>query len=213
MPSRNTLLGKRALDLGLGFIIFVTAIPFLLFGALVVVLGSGFPLFYFQERVGRNGKVFRLVKFRSMRANELSMAAVGQVRSDHSLVTPAGRFVRRFKLDELPQIVHVLSGEMSLVGPRPVPPEIAAGYDDFQRRRLEVRPGMTGWAQVNGNIELSWDERIALDIWYVDHFAVASDLRILWSTWSVVFKGELPRRENLDQALAYAQHIKNIAPH
>jgi lipopolysaccharide/colanic/teichoic acid biosynthesis glycosyltransferase len=145
--------------------------------------------------------------FRSMRVNDFSPLRVGQVRGEHPLVTPVGRWIRRLKVDELPQLLNVLRGDMSLVGPRPALVDQVESYTDFQRRRLEMRPGMTGWAQVNGNIELEWAERILLDIWYIDHCSPWLDLRILWRTSAVVIFGERSNRQALKDAYAYANRF------
>jgi lipopolysaccharide/colanic/teichoic acid biosynthesis glycosyltransferase len=118
-----------------------------------------------------------------------------------------GRWIRRYKVDELPQLLNVLRGDMSLIGPRPAMPEHKQKYTAFEYRRLSIRPGMTGWAQVNGGMELSWPERIVLDVWYIDHRSLWLDIAILWQTLAVVIFGEEPDRAALEEALAYADHI------
>src|SRR5262249_21651862 len=115
-----------------------------------------------------------------------------------------GRWIRRFKVDELPQLINVLRGEMSLIGPRPNIPEEVRKYTPFQRRRSNVRPGMTGWAQINGGIEISWPDRILLDVWYVEHRSLWLDAEILWRTAGVIFFGETPNAAALQEATAYA---------
>lgn len=170
---------------------------------LAIVVDDGRPIFYRQLRAGRNGATFTVFKFRSMRVHDVPTAAVGQVGLDHPLVTTVGRILRRSKLDELPQLWNVVGGSMSLVGPRPALPEAAAGYDRFQRRRLLVRPGMTGWGQVNGGPTISWDDRIVLDAWYVDHWSPALDLRILVLTLAVLVRGERPRPDAIGRAQRY----------
>ena len=121
------------------------------------------------------------------------------------MVTPVGRWLRRFKIDELPQLFCVLRGDMALIGPRPTVLEQVKEYTTFQRRRLDVPPGMTGWAQVNGGIEISWPERILLDVWYVDHRSFWLDLRILWRTIGVILFGETPDSTSLQEAIGYAK--------
>lgn len=149
-----------------------------LFGVVSILslVFMGRPVFFRQERAGKGGRAFRLVKFRSMRAGE---------GTDAERTTGFGRFLRASSLDELPQLFQVLAGTMSLVGPRPLPVRYLPRYTAEQNRRHEVRPGITGWAQVNGRNTLSWKEKFALDVWYVDHRSLVLDLRILFLT---VFK-------------------------
>ena len=148
--------------------------------ALAVRLALGSPVFFLQVRTGWKGRPFSMVKFRTMRTGE---------GSDESRLTPFGRFLRAASLDELPELFHVLRGEMSLVGPRPLPVRYLSRYTAEQMRRHDVRPGLTGWAQVNGRNALSWEERFRLDVWYVDHRSLWLDLRILLLTvWQVVFR-------------------------
>lgn len=145
--------------------------------AVRVALGS--PVFFEQERAGRGGRPFRLFKFRSMRTGP---------GTDAERLTPFGRFLRASSLDELPELLLVLRGTLSLVGPRPLPTAYLPRYSPEQARRHEVRPGITGWAQVNGRNRLSWDEKFRLDVWYVDHRSLALDLRILVLTLAAVFR-------------------------
>jgi lipopolysaccharide/colanic/teichoic acid biosynthesis glycosyltransferase len=192
--------GKRLFDLIVTTTLLVILSPLFLIIMLVIRFTAGGPAFFSQVRAGRCGHPFRLYKFRSLVVNEADPTRMGKVGSDHCLVTPAGRIMRRFKIDELPQLWNVLKGEMSLVGPRPTLLEQVASYTPLQCRRLEVLPGLTGWSQVNGNTELSWDERIRLDIWYVDHFSFLLDLQILLMTADVISKGERIRRRALVEA-------------
>ena len=122
------------------------------------------------------------------------------------MVTRTGRWIRRYKVDELPQLLNVLVGDMALVGPRPTVPEQTEIYSDFEMRRLALPPGMTGWTQINGGIELTWPERILLDVWYVDHRTLWLDLRILLRTAAVILAGEKPNTEALKNAIAYAKN-------
>jgi len=192
--------GKRYLDLLLTLPILVSLLPLLGIVALAVRLSSPGPVFFSQVRAGRDRQPFRTYKFRSMFVNDADPRQMGHVGGSHELVTPVGRIIRRLKIDELPQLWNVLRGEMSIVGPRPTLPEQTAEYTAEQERRLEVLPGLTGWAQVNGNIELSWDERIRLDLFYVEHHSFWFDLKTIWLTLDVIVRGEHPRAEALRAA-------------
>jgi len=198
---------RRFVDIfGSGVLLLLTA-PLFLITAFAIWLDDGGDVFYRQTRVGLLGRRFELLKFRSMRINNLPIDDLTEIREGHPLVTPVGRWIRRYKVDELPQLINVLRGEMSLIGPRPAMPEHEQKYTVFECRRLSTRPGMTGWAQVSGNMELSWRERIALDVWYIDHRSLWLDVAILWQTLAVVIFGEEPDRAALEEALAYANHI------
>ncbi len=170
---------KRVADLVLSFCALLVLAPLLMVLAGLVAVTMGRPVFFCQKRPGRDGKLFRLIKFRSMR--ELR-DETGTSLSDAARLTPFGRFLRSTSLDELPELWNVLSGDMSLVGPRPLLPQYLGRYSPEQNRRHEVRPGITGWAQVNGRNVLSWEERFRLDVWYVDHLTFWLDMRILWMT-------------------------------
>lgn len=180
---------KRAFDLAVGLVVVILVSPVLLIAMLLVKLTSPGPVFFMQVRTGRGDRPFRPFKMRTMRAdrtpdpNEL-------VPLSHPGVTPVGRVLRRLKIDELPQVFNVIAGHMSLVGPRPTLPEQTREYDAFQRRRLLVRPGVTGLAQVNGNAAISWDERIKYDVHYVRHHGFLMDLGILLKTIAVIIRGE-----------------------
>ncbi len=178
----------------------------------LILLDDGRPVIFRQLRAGRGGRPIELRKFRSMRRNEVSPLQLGQVSGGHPLVTRVGGVIRRFKVDELPQLLDVLRGDLSLVGPRPTLLEHVADYGDFERRRLSVRPGLTGWAQVNGNTELSWEDRILLDVWYVEHWSLALDLRILARTVAVIAAGERQNRQGLEEAIAHAQRAHRRSP-
>lgn len=194
---------KRGIDLVLGALALVLTVPILALSALLIVREDGRPVLYRQRRAGRHNKPFDVLKLRTMRLNTLSVLDVCHVDEEHPLVTQVGRTLRRFKIDELLQFVHVLRGQMSVVGPRPVAVEVVDGFGDFERRRLEMRPGITGWAQINGGVQLTWDERNALDVWYVDHWSLWLDMKILARTLSVVVLGERTNRRALETALAY----------
>ncbi|WP_165008787.1 sugar transferase [Neisseria yangbaofengii] len=147
----------------------------------------GSPVFFTQERPGENGKPFKMIKFRSMRD---AVDAQGNPLPDSERLTPFGRKLRATSLDELPELWNVLKGEMSLVGPRPLLMHYLPLYNDFQNRRHEMKPGVTGWAQVNGRNALSWDEKFAHDIWYIDNFSLWLDMKILFLTVKKVFVKE-----------------------
>jgi len=167
---------RRALDAGTALAGLVLAAPVLLGVAAAVRLRLGSPVLFAQERPGLGGRPFILYKFRTMRD---AVDAEGEPLPDEQRLTALGRFLRKTSLDELPQLWNVLRGDMGLVGPRPLLPEYLALYTPEQRRRHEVRPGITGWVQVNGRNAVSWDERFRLDVWYVDNRSLALDLRIL----------------------------------
>jgi lipopolysaccharide/colanic/teichoic acid biosynthesis glycosyltransferase len=180
---------KRLFDLA------VSAAALLLLSAVLITLASliavsmGPPVLFRQWRPGLHGRPFVLYKFRTMR-NPVS----GESHADDVRITALGRVLRAFSVDELPELFNVLRGDMSLVGPRPLLMEYLPLYSDEQARRHEVRPGMTGWAQVNGRNAISWEEKFELDVWYVDHRTFLLDLRILWLTLLQVL-----RREGINQ--------------
>jgi len=181
--------GKRAFDAVGAAIALVALAPVILLTLLAVKLTSRGPLLFSQIRVGRNGTEFRLYKFRSMRADR-TPDPKELVPLSHPDITTVGRVIRRLRIDELPQLVDVMAGRMSLVGPRPTLPDQVAGYDAFQRRRLDVRPGLTGLAQVNGNTLIDWRERIQYDVFYVDHMSMGLDLAILGRTVAMLILGD-----------------------
>ncbi len=191
---------KRVFDLSVAIPFLVVLSPVFFITALAVRITSPGPIFFTQERGGLNGNSFNAYKFRSMYINNEDPNSPREIDGGHPLVTPVGRVIRRLKIDELPQLWNVIRGEMSIVGPRPTLMQQIEKYSDKQRRRLEVLPGLTGWAQVNGNIKLSWDERISLDLWYIDNYSFLLDIKIIWMTFSVIFFGEHSNREALDAA-------------
>jgi lipopolysaccharide/colanic/teichoic acid biosynthesis glycosyltransferase len=163
--------------------------PALLAMGAAIVAESGRPVLFRHERVGKDGRLFTFVKFRTMRPARPGEEGV-TLDEDDPRITRVGRWLRAWSLDELPQLWHILRGEMSLVGPRPAMPHQVARYTPEQRLRLAVRPGLTGWAQVNGRNMLSWPDRIRLDIWYVENASLRLDLVILWRTLRVVLRRE-----------------------
>jgi lipopolysaccharide/colanic/teichoic acid biosynthesis glycosyltransferase len=174
--------GKRALDIALASAVALVVSPVLAGIATAIKLESRGPVFFRQERVGRHGESFEILKFRSLVQEPPREPGDYLISSSDPRITRVGRFLRRWSLDELPQLWNVLRGDMSIVGPRPTLRYQVEQYDDFQRRRLEVLPGVTGWAQVAGRNALSWPEKIKLDVWYVDHRSLRLDLRILLAT-------------------------------
>ena len=158
--------------------------PVFLILAYLIRKNLGEPVFFTQERPGKDGKPFKMIKFRSMRD---AVDKDGNPLPDSERLTPFGKKLRAASLDELPELWNVLKGDMSLVGPRPLLMSYLPLYNDFQFRRHEMRPGVTGWAQVNGRNAISWDEKFAYDIWYIDHFSLWFDMKILFLTIKKVF--------------------------
>jgi lipopolysaccharide/colanic/teichoic acid biosynthesis glycosyltransferase len=183
-------LGKRVFDIVLAASAVVILSPLLCLIAVLVKMTSSGPLFYIQERIGKDGVPFRFIKFRTMVVGAESQGAGILCLKDDPRVTPVGRVLRRYSLDELPQFFNVLRGDMSVVGPRPGLAYQVREYTPFQRRRLTVLPGITGWAQVNGRNAISWDERITRDVEYVERLSFAMDLRILFRTLGAVLKSD-----------------------
>ena len=173
---------NRAADIAVAGTALVVAAPVLGLAALAVKLEDGGPVLYRQTRVGLDGADFELLKLRTMVSGAETMGAGYAVDRGDSRITRAGRVLRRLSLDELPQLWNVVRGDMSVVGPRPTLRYQVERYDEHQRRRLDVKPGITGWAQVHGRAALPWPERIELDVWYVEHRSPALDLRILLKT-------------------------------
>ncbi|HEY7453750.1 MAG TPA: sugar transferase [Thermoleophilaceae bacterium] len=190
---------SRALDVVLSAVLLALTSPLLAIAAIAIRLESRGPVFYRQLRVGRDGDPFELWKLRTMVPGAESTGAGIYVIEGDPRITRVGRLLRRFSLDELPNLVNVLKGEMALVGPRPTVQEQVDRYTDRQRRRLEVKPGITGWAQVNGRTSLPWPERIELDVWYVEHRSLRLDLRILRKTARMLATGHGLYSEDLKQ--------------
>lgn len=175
---------KRILDLALTLPALIVAAPVLGLVALLVRIKLGAPVLFRQQRPGLHGQPFTLLKFRTMTA---ARDHQGHLLSDSERLTPFGRFLRSTSLDELPELVNVLKGDMSLVGPRPLLMQYLSRYSPEQMRRHETRPGLTGWAQINGRNTLSWQEKFTLDVWYVDHWTLRLDLYILLITiWKII---------------------------
>lgn len=190
---------KSAFDRALAVCALTLLLPFVVAIAIAIRLGDGGPAFFRQVRVGKDGEPFTLYKFRTMvvgaerlRADLIALndsdGLLFKVRKDPR-ITPVGSLLRRHSLDELPQLINVLKGDMSLVGPRPALPGEAEAYGNHMRRRLAVKPGITGLWQVNGRSDLPWDEAVRLDVRYVENWSFVLDLQILWKTWSAVGSG------------------------
>lgn len=179
--------GKRISDFILAFIglLFLSPIFIVVF-LLLSVANSGKP-FFVQKRPGLNGRIFSILKFRTMNDKK---DAEGTLLPDAKRLTPVGKFVRKSSLDEIPQLINVLKGDMSLIGPRPLLVSYLPLYNNFQSRRHEVKPGITGWAQVNGRNAISWQEKFKYDVYYVDHLSFPFDMKILWMTIQKVLKRE-----------------------
>lgn len=178
---------KRLVDIFIASVALILLSPIFLFVAYKVRKNLGSPIFFYQERPGKNGKLFKMMKFRSMKdAND----AQGNPLPDEQRITPFGQKLRSTSLDEMPQLINVLKGDMSVVGPRPMLKEFVELYSPEQARRLEVRPGMTGLAQISGRNELDYEERFKCDVWYVDNQSVLVDFKIMFKTVSVMINRE-----------------------
>jgi lipopolysaccharide/colanic/teichoic acid biosynthesis glycosyltransferase len=180
---------NRALDIAGASLGLVLVSPFLAAAAIAIKLDGGGPVLYRQQRVGKDGREFELVKLRTMVVGAERQGAGWAVDHGDPRITRVGSVLRRVSLDELPQLWNVVRGEMSLIGPRPTLAYQVEQYTPRQRRRLDVRPGITGWAQVQGRASLPWEERIELDVWYVEHRSPSLDLKILARTPFALFGG------------------------
>ena len=180
-------LEKRLFDLFISLIALLILSPIYLVISILILILDGLPVLFVQDRPGLLGKIFKNYKFRTMRNLKNKQ---GELVSEEKRLFPFGRFLRRTSLDELPELVNVLQGEMSIVGPRPLLVEYLPRYSKEQARRHDVLPGMTGWAQINGRNALSWEERFELDVWYVDHWSFWLDIKIIFKTIWKVLKGE-----------------------
>ena len=176
---------KRALDILISFLALVILSPVLLITAIAVKLDSKGPALFKQTRLGRGGREFKILKFRSMVVNAEHTGSGVYSGKDDARVTKVGKFIRKTSIDELPQVINILAGQMSLIGPRPpltYHPWPIEEYSDEQKRMFEVRPGITGWAQVNGRKDVEWNRRIEMNVWYVDHVSFILDLKIFFMT-------------------------------
>lgn len=186
------MLVKRLLDITISLIALIFLLPLMSLIYLLVIINLGSPAFFLQERVGKDNKIFKMIKFRTMKN---STDKNGNLLSDNERVTKFGSFLRSFSLDELPELINILKGDMSLVGPRALLVQYLGLYNDEQIRRHEVLPGLTGWAQINGRNSITWSEKFKLDVWYVDNWSLWLDIKIFFLTfWKVV------KREGINQS-------------
>lgn len=179
---------KNKIDFIFSILFLLIVTPILLISIILIKLESKGPIFFLQERLGLNGKVFKIYKLRTMIDKERLVNV--QVFKDNPEVTKVGLFLRRFKIDELPQLINVMLGEMSFVGPRPCLPSLQEKFDENARFRIKVKPGLTGWAQVNGNVFNTWEKRWEMDRFYVERISFLFDIKILFLTLSVILLGE-----------------------
>ena len=197
---------KRTIDIicAVLLILLLIAIPVLIVIPIAIKLNSKGPAVFTQERMGRNGKVFKIYKFRTMRIPEESLDENGNMMEPKQRITKVGAFLRKTSLDELMQLFNILNGTMSIVGPRPSLPYQADNYTERQHGRFKMRPGITGWAQVNGRNDLTWTEKIEYDIEYIENYSLWFDVKILFRTVAVVFKHE---------GIAFEKHDAITAKH
>jgi len=178
---------KRIFDLLASLFGFIVFSPIFIIVCIFLWFANDGKPFFFQQRPGKNGKIFKIIKFKTM--NDRKDAA-GNLLPDAMRLTKIGAFVRKTSLDEVPQLLNVIKGDMSLIGPRPLLIQYLKLYNDFQNRRHEVRPGITGWAQVNGRNAISWDKKFEYDVWYVDNISFVIDIKIIFKTIQKVIKSE-----------------------
>ena len=190
---------KRILDVVVGTLMLLVLSPVLLGAALAIRLDTPGPIFFRQTRLGQGGRLFSIFKFRTMLQDSLHLGTGLETSRSDFRITAVGAVLRNLRIDELPQLFNVLKGEMSLVGPRPLLPEFLPYYSELDQRRMEAVPGMSGWQQVNGAARHSWRERVALDVWYVDHRSLWLDLKILLLTVGVVFRADTSYAEDGSQ--------------
>jgi undecaprenyl phosphate N,N'-diacetylbacillosamine 1-phosphate transferase len=187
MSRLYTLFIKRLIDIFLSLVLFLLLSPLFVVVTLLLAVADGGKPFFRQQRPGLHGRLFTILKYKTMNDRR---NAQGQLLPDEQRLTSIGRLVRRTSLDEIPQLLNVIRGDMSLVGPRPLLEEYLPLYSEVQRRRHDVRPGITGWAQVNGRNSVGWEEKFGYDVWYVDHCSFSLDCRILGMTIRKVFRSE-----------------------
>ena len=177
---------RRLVDALVATGVLIAGLPLLVTISLLLWIRQGRPILFFQERIGKDEEPFQLVKFRTMSDGS---TRDGALLPDDVRLTPIGRVLRRLSLDELPELWNVITGTMAIVGPRPLPTRYLTRYTSLERRRHQVRPGLTGWAQIHGRNEVNWDDRLAMDVWYVDHRSLALDAKIVVKTISTVLRG------------------------
>ena len=170
---------KSLIDILISFIIFVIVFPVLIIVSLFLFFANSGNPFFFQLRPGKKGQLFKIIKFKTMNDKKDSE---GNLLTDAHRLTKIGKFVRKTSIDELPQLINVLKGDMSLIGPRPLLPEYLTLYNELQKKRHEVKPGITGWAQINGRNTISWEQKFEYDVWYVENISFKLDCKILFCT-------------------------------
>ncbi len=179
------ILFKRIIDIVLSFCILTVLSPLFLIVFILLSIANNGKAFFFQKRPGKNEKVFKIIKFKSMNDKK---GADGKLLSDEHRITKVGQFVRKTSLDEIPQLLNVLKGDMSLIGPRPLLVSYLDLYSPEQKKRHQIRPGITGWAQVNGRNAISWQKKFEYDVWYVENYSFMLDIKIFWLTLLKVLK-------------------------
>ena len=190
MNKKFWLFVKGIFDKIVSLIALIILLPIFLIVAILIKLESPGPVFFLQERVGKDGKIFKIFKFRTMTSDAPEKTKGKYIDKFNPYVTKVGRILRHTSIDELPQLINVLKGEMSLVGPRPTLPYQVMKYNDFQKKRLLMKPGITSWASIHGRNKLTWPVRIEYDVWYVEHWSFWLDIKILFKTVWVVAKCE-----------------------
>ncbi len=178
---------KRFFDFFIALIGLIVLSPIFIFVTIGLYFANQGKPFFFQSRPGLNEKIFKIIKFKTMNDKK---DANGNLLSDAERLTPIGAFVRKTSLDEIPQLINVLKGDMAIIGPRPLLPQYLPLYNEVQKHRHDVRPGITGWAQVNGRNTISWSKKFELDVWYVDHLSFTTDINVFFTTFKKVFKSE-----------------------
>ena len=197
---------KPIFDFSLAIIGILLFSPLFVILTIILYFANGGQPFFFQLRPGKEGKLFRIIKFNTMNDKR---DAGGNLFSDAERLTKIGKFIRKTSLDEIPQLLNVIKGEMSLVGPRPLLPSYLDLYNDFQKRRNEVKPGITGWAQINGRNHISWEKKFKYDVWYVDHVSFWLDFKILIITILKVIKSEGINEEGQATSEEFKGNIQN----
>lgn len=188
---------KPILDFTVALAAFIFLLPVFLFVVLFLALANKGNPFFLQPRPGKHGRIFKIIKFRTMTQER---DANGQLLPDEDRLTVTGRLVRKTSLDEIPQLLNVIAGDMSLVGPRPLLPQYLELYSDYQKQRHLVKPGITGWAQVNGRNAITWKRKLDLDVWYVKNQSFALDMKIIWKTLFKVVSSEGVSQDNMATA-------------
>ncbi len=197
---------KRIIDFTISLISMLFLLPIFLSIIMIVKINLGSPIFFIQKRPGLNGKLFNIYKFRTMNSK---LDKNGNLLSDDKRLTKFGKFLRSTSLDELPEFINVLKGDMSLVGPRPLLEEYLSLYSQRQAIRHEVKPGITGWAQINGRNAISWNEKFELDVWYVYNLSISLDIKILWLTLKkVILRNDINHKNHVTMK-KFKGNVKN----